>query len=66
MHTATAIAKQPKGPFLDEVVLDYDHRHRRRIVLKGEGGHQSNFGLREKRGFVKKKMPVIIGTRSAL
>jgi urease accessory protein len=47
MHTATAIAKQPQGPFIDEVVLDYDHRHRRRIVLKGEGGHQFLLDLGE-------------------
>jgi len=39
MRTATAIIKDAKGPFLDEVVLDYDHRHRRRIVLTGEKGH---------------------------
>jgi urease accessory protein len=47
MHTATAIVQQPQGPFLDEVVLDYDHRHRRRIVLKGEGGHQFLLDLGE-------------------
>jgi len=39
MRTATAIVKDAREPFLDEVILDYDHRHRRRIVLTGEKGH---------------------------
>ena len=34
---------------------------------QGEGGYQSNLGLREKRDFVKKKKkPFIIGARTAL
>lgn len=38
MQTATAIAKHAKGPFADTVLLDYEDRHRRRVVLKGEAG----------------------------
>lgn len=38
MLCATAITKHAAGPFLDEVVLDYEDRHRRRIVLTGVKG----------------------------
>lgn len=40
MLTATAITKNASGPFLDEVVLDYEDRHRRRIVLTGASGNE--------------------------
>jgi urease accessory protein len=47
MQTATAIVKSAKGPFLDEILLDYEDRHRRRIVLRGQGGHEFLVDLRE-------------------
>lgn len=40
MLRAAAIVKAAKGPFLDEVLLDYEDRHRRRIVLTGVGGQE--------------------------
>lgn len=39
MLTAKAVTKNASGPFLDEVVLDYEDRHRRRIALTGVKGH---------------------------
>jgi len=39
MLRAAAIAHPGQGPFLDRVTLDYDDRHRRRIMLTGEGGN---------------------------
>jgi urease accessory protein len=38
MQNASAIAKNVTGPFADEVMLDYEDRHRRRVVLRGQGG----------------------------
>ena len=38
MLRGTAIVKHAKAPFLDEVLLDYEDRHRRRTALKGKGG----------------------------
>jgi urease accessory protein len=35
---ATEFLKCPSGPFIDEVVLDYDDRHRRRVMMRGEAG----------------------------
>ncbi len=40
MLRADAITKNAQGPFLDEVLLDYEDRHRRRIALRGKGGHE--------------------------
>jgi urease accessory protein len=47
MLTATAIKKNARGPFVDEVLLDYEDRHRRRIVLMGQGGHEFLLDLGE-------------------
>jgi len=47
MQNVIAIAKSAKGPFLDEVMLDYEDRHRRRIVLRSRGGHQFLLDLEE-------------------
>jgi urease accessory protein len=38
MLRATGIVKDAPGPFIDEVVLDFEDRHRRRIVLSGLSG----------------------------
>src|SRR5262245_5353253 len=38
MLRATTIMSQWSGPFTDEVVLDYQERHRRRIGLQGIAG----------------------------
>lgn len=38
MDHAAAIEKNWTGPVADTVVLDYEDRHRRRIVLEGRGG----------------------------
>jgi urease accessory protein len=40
MLRATATASPGKPPFADIVTLDYDDRHRRRIPLIGEKGHE--------------------------
>ena len=47
MLRAAAIVKAATGPFLDEVLLDYEDRHRRRIVLTGVGGHEFLLDLSE-------------------
>lgn len=47
MLRALSIAKAAAGPFLDTVTLDYEDRHRRRIVLKGEAGHEFLLDLGE-------------------
>ena len=38
MLRATEFLKSCPGPFIDEVVLDYEDRHRRRIMMRGEAG----------------------------
>jgi urease accessory protein len=38
MLRGTEIVTRPEGPFIDEVILDYSDRHRRRILLCGVGG----------------------------
>jgi urease accessory protein len=38
MLRATRIVTNPSGPFADEVILDYEDRHRRRLLLCGVGG----------------------------
>ena len=40
MLTASTITKNAKGPFLDEVTLDYEDRHRRRMMLTAQKGHE--------------------------
>jgi urease accessory protein len=47
MRRALSIVKAAAGPFLDVVALDYEDRHRRRIVLTGEGGHEFLLDLGE-------------------
>lgn len=47
MLRAVSIAKAAAGPFLDVVLLDYEDRHRRRIVLTGEGGQEFLLDLGE-------------------
>jgi urease accessory protein len=47
MLRATAIARPGQEPFLDTVTLDYDQRHRRRIRLTGEQGHEILLDLME-------------------
>ena len=47
MLRATAIARPGQEPFLDTVTLDYDQRHRRRIRLTGEQGHEILLDLTE-------------------
>jgi len=46
MIRATHIAAAP-GRVVDTVVLDFDNRHRRRIVLKGENGFEFLMDLPE-------------------
>jgi len=38
MLRGTDIVTRPQGPFIDEVLLDYSDRHRRRVLLCGVGG----------------------------
>lgn len=38
MLRATEFVKSWSGPIIDEVVLDYEDRHRRRIVMQGLAG----------------------------
>jgi urease accessory protein len=47
MLRALSIAKSAKGPFLDVVTLSYDDRHRRRMTLTGQGGHDFLLDLGE-------------------
>ncbi len=47
MLSAGKILKNAEGPFLDEVVLDYEDRHRRRMVMQGRGGHEFLLDLEE-------------------
>jgi urease accessory protein len=47
MQIASAIRKHAEGPFADEVTLDYEDRHRRRIALKGKNGVEFLLDLAE-------------------
>ena len=47
MLRAAAIVKAAAGPFADVVTLDYEDRHRRRIVLLGQGGVEFLLDLAE-------------------
>lgn len=47
MLRAAAIVKAASGPFADLVTLDYEDRHRRRIVLVGQGGIEFLLDLAE-------------------
>jgi urease accessory protein len=38
MLRGIGIVKDPPGPFIDEVILDHEDRHRRRLVLCAEKG----------------------------
>lgn len=47
MQSTETVISHAKGPFLDEVLLDYEDRHRRRVVLKGLGGREFLLDLAE-------------------
>jgi urease accessory protein len=47
MLRSVSIAKSAKGPFLDVVTLNYEDRHRRRMTLTGQGGHDFLLDLGE-------------------
>jgi len=47
MLRALSIVKSATGPFLDVVTLSYDDRHRRRMMLTGQGGHDFLLDLGE-------------------
>jgi urease accessory protein len=47
MFRGIGIVRGSLGPFIDEVVLDYANRHRRRLVLSASGGTEFLLDLAE-------------------
>ena len=47
MRRASSTISPGQGPFLDSALLDYDDRHRRRMVLTAQGGHEILLDLSE-------------------
>jgi urease accessory protein len=47
MFRGIGIVKDCLGPFIDEVILDYANRHRRRLVLSASGGTEFLLDLAE-------------------